>query len=90
MTTLAIMEARRKLTTLPEMLQRTPGAVKVTRHGKPVLAVLPWELYESIEETLEVMTDPDLVKALRASLRDIAAGRTLSMEEVARRHGLEV
>ena len=47
-----ITEARHELTSLPERLAKTPGAVAVTRRGKAVLAIMPWDLYESLVETL--------------------------------------
>ena len=85
-----MIEARRKLTSLPEEFDHDPEkqTVAVTRRGKPVLAVMPWELYESIIETLEVMGDPELMAALRQSIRDIEEGRTYSMEEIEREFGL--
>ena len=89
MTKLTISEARKGFLDLPEKLAREPGrAVCVTRHGRPELAVMPWELYESIIETLEVLSEPDLVVALRASVEDIERGRLPSHEEVGARLGL--
>jgi PHD/YefM family antitoxin component YafN of YafNO toxin-antitoxin module len=43
------------------------------------------ELYDSIVETLDVMSDPEAAEALRDSLADIEAGRVHSLEEVALR-----
>jgi len=88
--TLSIMEARSKLTTLPEEFERSPetGAVTVTRRGKPVLAVMPWELYDSIVETLEILGDDRLMKALRKSLQQARKGRTHSTAQVKKRLGL--
>jgi prevent-host-death family protein len=82
--TLSMMEARGKLTGLPEEFERHPetGAITVTRRGKPVLAVMPWELYDSITETLEILSDEKLMKTLRKSLREARKGRTYSMAEV--------
>jgi hypothetical protein len=38
---------------LPERLARSPArAVTITRRGRPVLAILPWEFYESIVEAI--------------------------------------
>ncbi len=44
-----------RIRALPEeLLQQTElGVVTVTRDGQPVLAILPWELYAVIMETLE-------------------------------------
>lgn len=77
-----ISEARNQITSLPETLSAESGAVAITRRGKPVLAVMPWELYESIVETLEIMGDETLMDALRQGIQDIQAGRTLSTEEI--------
>ena len=85
MTQLTITKARQALLELPERLAKaTEKTVSITRHGRPVLAVLPWALYESIIETLEVLGDPEATAALRASLEDIRKGRVVS-HEVARK-----
>ncbi len=83
-----IIEARNKLTSLPEAFEREPdlGAITVTRRGKPVLAVMPWELYEAIVETLEIMGDEDLMAALRQSLKEIKEGQGIPWEQA--RHEL--
>ncbi len=43
-----------RIASLPEELLQEPdlGVVAVTREGQPVLAILPWELYAVIIETL--------------------------------------
>ena len=89
MTELAISEARKVLLDLPEKLaQASARAVTITRHGQPVLAVLPWEYYESIIETLDILGDPEMVKALRESLEDLARGRVVSNAEAKKRLGV--
>ena len=81
---LAMVEARRQFTRLPDELARHPeiGAIKVTRRGKPVLAVMSWDLYESVTETLEIMSDPEMMEAFREGVRDLEAGRTIPWERV--------
>jgi hypothetical protein len=37
--------------------------------------ILPWEFYESIVETLDILADPEMVAVLRASLDDLKRGR---------------
>ena len=88
MTQLTITEARRALLDLPGRLAKAPDkAVSITRRGRPVLALLPWELYESIIETLEVLSDPETTGALRGSLDDIRKGRLVNHEAVRKRLG---
>lgn len=81
---ISITEARHEITSLPERFVKEPGALAVTRRGKPVLAIMPWDLYESIVETLEILGDPDLMSALRQGIKDIEEGRTYSMDEIGR------
>lgn len=84
--TLSITQARMELLALADELSRTPsaGVVEVTRRGRPVLALLPWELYESLVETLEILGDEDLMKGLRQSLKEARQGRTVPWERVKR------
>jgi antitoxin YefM len=79
-----IVEARNKLTSLPEQFEQQPenDVVVVTRRGQPVLAIMPWELYDSIVETLEIMGDAELMAQLRESIKQVAAGETISWETV--------
>lgn len=79
---LSISEARHEITSLPERFAENPGAIAVTRRGKPVLAIMAWDFYESIIETIEILGDPDLMSALRQGIKDIEKGRTYSMDEI--------
>lgn len=89
MTRLTISEARRALLDLPEKLARTSGrAVTVTRRGQPVLAILPWEFYQSLVETLDILGDPEMVTALRESLDDLKHRRVVSHAEAKKRLGV--
>lgn len=89
MTQMTISEARKGLLLLPEKLARLPErAVTVTRRGRPVLAVMPWEFYESIIETLDVLSDPEMVSALRASIEDLKHARLVSNKEAKKRLGI--
>ena len=48
---LTISEAREQLTSLPEELDRHPGAVAVTRRGKPIIKLVPAHKGMSLEES---------------------------------------
>lgn len=89
---LAMVEARRRLSTLPEQLAKRPGigAVKITRRGKPVLAVMSWDAYESVIETLEIMSDPEMMAAFHQGVRDMEEGRTIPLEQLKRELGFDV
>jgi len=83
-----ITTARHEITPLPERLEKDPGAVAITRRGKPVLAVMPWELYEALMETLEILGDVELTNALRQSIKEVEADKGIPWEDTKRTLGL--
>jgi antitoxin YefM len=86
---LAMAEARKQLPKLADALEKHPeiGAVKITRRGKPVLAVLSWDLYESVVETMEIMSDPELMAAFRQGVKEMEEGKAIPLEQFKRELG---
>ncbi len=82
--TIPITQARHELSRLPEEFaaDNTSDAIAITRRGKPVLAVLPWDLYDSLVETLEILGDEDLMAALRQSIKEMEREELISWDEV--------
>jgi prevent-host-death family protein len=90
--TLSISEAQSKITQLPEQFAEDPEVVTVTRHGKPVMTILPYETYkriqealetiESLQETLEIMQDEELMAAFRQGVQELAEGKGRPWEDV--------
>jgi PHD/YefM family antitoxin component YafN of YafNO toxin-antitoxin module len=60
----------------------------VTRGGKKVLAVMTWDDYEAMEETLEILSDKDAMASIRRGKRQAQSGKLLSAESVRRSLGL--
>lgn len=89
-TSLTMAEAKAQLGKLPEILarKRKHRSITVRRAGKPVLTILPYEEYESILETMEILADEEAMKAIRADRERTDYSDTLSMEEVKERLGL--
>ena len=54
----------------------------VTRNGRPAAALVPIDEYESLEETAEILSDPDALAALEAGLAEIQRGETVSLAEL--------
>src|SRR5260221_10349658 len=94
--TLSISEAQSKITQLPEQFAEDPEAVTVTRHGKPVMTILPAESYraliemvEALQETLEILQDDELMAAFRRGVKDMEEGRVKPLDDVLRELGWE-
>jgi antitoxin YefM len=88
--TMPMMEARNKLTSLPEDFEHEKNAdvIAVTRRGKPVLAVLPWEFYETVAETLEILGDEKLMKELRRSIVELQRGKLVPWDRAKKELGI--
>jgi len=92
--TLSMVEAREQLTRLPEQFAQditnnSKPVVTVTRRNKPVLAILPWELYESMMETLEILKDEEQMVALRQGIQEAAEGKGKPWKAVKKELGWE-
>ncbi len=75
-----ITEAKHELNSLPEKLTQQGGTLAITRNGKPVLAVMTWEHYESILETLEIHGDADLMTNLRQGIIEANSAQGIDWE----------
>ncbi len=84
---LPITEARAKLTQIANDLVDSPDTVTVTTRGKPMMILIGYEMYESIMESLEIMSDTDLMAQLRQRLREARSGDVIGLDEVKRELG---
>ncbi|MGW3466888.1 hypothetical protein ACWDKQ_00075 [Saccharopolyspora sp. NPDC000995] len=58
-------------------------SVPVIAHGEHVADVVPSGEIDRLRETIEVLSDSDVVRDLREGLADMAAGRTISADQMA-------
>jgi len=57
--------------------------VIVTKNGRPTVAMLSARELSALKETLDVLSDPELMRQIRSSRREIRRGtRRYSFEEV--------
>lgn len=82
MTTLPLAEVKNRLSEVVNDLVATHDRVVVTRNGRPAPVILSPDDLESLEETLAVLADQDLVRQLRDSRADIDAGRVHGVDEL--------
>ena len=76
---LTITEARQQLLNLPDELKE--DAVIITKHGKPVMAALSFKQFESMMETLAIVSDKEFSSKLQKSIQQAQAGETVTWEE---------
>ncbi len=81
MLTLSATEAKRRLLELLRNADERGEEVLITRRGEPTAVILPHDEYERLVETLEVLSDLELVKKIRRGLAEARSGATVSLEE---------
>ena len=79
--TLPITEARKEINNIASSI-KSEDTISVTNRGREVLAILPWQTYEAIIETLEIMSDPEMMSELKQSIEDYKSGRTEDWESI--------
>lgn len=86
--TLPITKAREELATLVERANAVMDEYVITVNGSPAAVLLSAQEYESWKETLDILSYPTLVKAIRQGEKDIEEGRTYDWDEVKKELGL--
>jgi antitoxin YefM len=84
MTVIPVADARAKLSRLVESAVNTHERTTITRNGVPAAVLLSVDDYESMQETIEVLADPELMAAIKEGIDDLAAGRVHDQQDVAR------
>lgn len=69
-----ISELKSRLSELADRVEKQRDRILVTRNGRPSFMLVNCDYLESLEETLEVMRDPELVASLRRSRAEAEAG----------------
>jgi antitoxin YefM len=80
--TIPITEARAKLAQLVKAADERLDRTVITSNGKPTAVIMSYEEYEAWEETLEILSDPETMHAVREADEELAAGKAVSFEEV--------
>jgi prevent-host-death family protein len=72
-----------------DQIQREHDRIVITRHGRPAAVVMSIDDLESLEETLAILSDPDLLARLRSAGGEVERGEVdrLSKDELLARLG---
>ena len=82
METKPLAEVRQDLSRFVEEAVTTHARFDITRNGKRAAVLLAADDYDSLIETLDVLSDPELVRDIQRGLAEAEAGETVSHEQV--------
>jgi prevent-host-death family protein len=74
-----LADVKNRLSEVVERLEREHGRVVITKHGRPAAVMLSVEDLQSLEETLEILSDPALMRSIRRAEREAASGKAVRL-----------
>lgn len=88
--TLPITKARENLTTLVDRASRLLEEFVITVKGKPEAVLLSHEEFESWKETVDILSDAELVASIKQGEKDLKEGKYVTFEELKKELKLDV
>jgi PHD/YefM family antitoxin component YafN of YafNO toxin-antitoxin module len=77
---MSISETRKRITSLEDELSYD-DTISITNHGKEIFALLRWDTYESIAETLEIISDDALFSDLKKGIIQFQNNELVDFED---------
>lgn len=70
-----VTDTRENLSEILEEVVTTGGEYVITKHGRNVAVLLSYEEYESMIESLNILSDNEMMAAIAEAQLDVAEGR---------------
>lgn len=80
--TLPLAEIKAHLSEIVDRVERDHERVVLTRNGRAAAVILSPADLEALEDTLDLLSDPEAIRDIDAARDDIAAGRVVSAEQL--------
>ena len=80
-TFIPITQAKAKLLDMVRQIHDTNDTIAITKNGVPKAVLLSMEKFEGILETIDILADPETMRQLRGSAKDIKEGRLIDIDE---------
>ena len=84
--TLPLAEIKARLSEIVDKVEGQHERVTLTRNGRPAAVLISPEDLEALEDTLELLSDPQAVREIEHARREIAEGKGLKVDELRARY----
>jgi len=78
-----LSEVKARLSEIAEEVDRTHQRVNITRNGRDYVVLMSAADLESLEATLELLSDPEALARLAQAQADLAAGQQITGDQMA-------
>lgn len=75
----ALGEVKNRLSELVDRVERHHGRIVITKHGQPSAVILSIDDLESLEETLEILSNPKAMREIRQAQAEVDQGKTVRL-----------
>ncbi len=82
MSTTSLADAKNRLSEIVQSAMTTHERVTITKNGRPAVVLISVEDLEGLEETLAILSDPELMQAIRDGEAALDAGRYVGEAEL--------
>ena len=79
---LPVTKAKRNLLDIVKRMEEEDETIAITRNGEPVGVMMGISRYQALMETMEILSDKQLMGTLEESRRDFESGRVFKNDEV--------
>jgi prevent-host-death family protein len=76
---LPLADVKNRLSEVVEQVEVEHARVTITKHGRPAAVLISSDDLESLEETLALLSDPEVLAQIRASRDEVATGQRVVM-----------
>lgn len=80
--TLPLAEVKAKLSEMVDRVERTHDRITVTRNGRPAAVLISPDELESLEETLDLLSEPGALAQLREAKNAVKADDYVTAEDL--------
>jgi len=78
---ITVSTAKANLLKILRNVEKRGDKVVITRNGIPKAILMNFEDYEGLIETLDILSDEETMKGIRAGIADIKAGRVIKIDK---------
>ncbi|MGQ0623061.1 MAG: type II toxin-antitoxin system Phd/YefM family antitoxin [Sporichthyaceae bacterium] len=83
MDTMPLSAVKARLSEIADEVDRTHQRVQITKNGRTYVVLISAEDLDSLEATIELLSDPAAMARVRQAERDLAAGKGTTGAEMA-------
>ena len=79
---LPVTKVKRELLDILKRMEEDQATIALTRNGEPVGVMMTLSRYESLMETIEILSDRTILESLKKSEKDFEDDKVFTDEEV--------